>query len=91
MNIAKFDELYSKIKINGEYKQPEKNTPRMDNWSVDRYEYGNYFAAMADCGYTRWIGECAENGKTMWRVKYFYPDTMIYDQINEEDFDLIEL
>jgi hypothetical protein len=46
---------------------------------------------MSDCGYTRWIGECAENGKTMWRVKYFYPNTMIYDQINEEDFDLIEL
>ena len=60
-------------------------------WIIGQLTGTNYFAAMSDCGYTRWIGECAENGKTMWRVKYFYPNTMIYDQINEEDFDLIEL
>ena len=53
--MSKFDEVYKKIAVSKNYIKP--NYPRMDNWAVDRYEAENgMFAAMADGGYTRWLG-----------------------------------
>jgi hypothetical protein len=85
----KFDEVYRKIADSKNYVQP--NYPRMDNWAVDRYESGEYFAAMGDAGYSKWVGRLSDDGKVAWRVNSYCPKPLEFSGITEEEFEAIEL
>jgi hypothetical protein len=81
---AKFDQAYQKIAISKNYIEP--NYPRLDNWAISSYRVGDWFAAMSDGGYTRWIGKRGPDGKVLWRVSEYYPKPLEYSGITEEDF-----
>lgn len=81
---AKFDQAYQKIAISKNY--VESKYPRLDNWAIDSYRDGGWFAAMSDGGYTRWIGKRGPDGKVLWRVSEYYPKPLEYSGITEEDF-----
>lgn len=85
--MSKFDEVYKKIAVSKNYIKP--NYPRMDNWAVDRYEAENgMFAAMADGGYTRWLGKRID-GKVVWRVSDYYPKPLEYSGISVDEFEAL--
>ena len=87
--MSKFEELYRKIADRKNYIQP--NYPRMDNWAVDRYENGEYFAGMSDAGYCRWVGRMSEDCKVMWRVNDYYPKPLEYSGITAEEFEALTI
>ena len=85
--MNKFDEVYKKIAVSKNYIEP--NYPRLDNWAIDRYESGEYFAAMSDGGYTRWVGKRDANGKVLWRVSDYYPKPLEYSGISVDEFEAL--
>lgn len=89
MSTAKFEELYRKIKVNANYIKPDY--PRMDNWAIDRYVCGDYFASVSDGGYSRWIGKRGSDGKVLWRVNDYYPNPLEYSGISVDEFESLTL
>ena len=87
--MTKFEEFYKKIAIGKNYLAP--NYPRMDNWAVDRYECGTWFAGMSDAGYSKWVGKFDINGKVLWKVADYYPNPLEYSGITEEEFNVLEI
>lgn len=87
--MTKFDKLYSKIAIKANYIEP--NYPRMDNWAIDRYEAGEWFAAMADAGYSKWVGRRDTDGKVLWRVCKYYPAPLKYEGISVDEFEALDV
>lgn len=85
--MSKFDEIYRKIATPKNYIQP--NHPRMDNWAVDRYEAGEWFAGMSDAGYCRWVGQFDVNGRVVWRVDDCYPRPLTYSGITVDQFEAL--
>jgi hypothetical protein len=85
--MTKFEELYRKIATKSNYIEP--GYPRMDNWAIDRYEAGEWFAAMSDGGYSKWIGRRDADGKVLWRVCDYYPNPLKYEDITEEEFEAL--
>ena len=85
--MNKFDEVYKKIAVSKNYIEP--NYPRMDNWAIDRYEDGEWFAAMSDSGYTRWVGRRGPDGKVLWRVSDYYPKPLEYSGILVDEFEAL--
>ncbi len=85
--MSKFEDLYKKIATSKNYIQP--NYPRMDNWATDSYRDGDWFAAMSDAGYSRWVGKRDADGKVLWRVSDYYPKPLEYSGITEEEFESI--
>jgi hypothetical protein len=83
--MSKFEEVYRKIATNKNYIQP--NYPRLDNWAIDRYEAGEFFAAISDGGYRRWVGRYSADGKVLWRVNDYYPKPLEYVGISVDDFE----
>lgn len=82
--MNKFEAAYSKIATRKNYIEP--NYPRMDNWSMDRYEAADgWFAGMSDAGYSKWVG-LRVDGKVVWRVSDYYPKPLEYSGITEEEF-----
>jgi hypothetical protein len=57
----------------------------MDNWSVDIYKDGDWFAGMTDAGYCRYVGKKVD-GKVAWRVDEAYGNPYRFDSITEEQF-----
>jgi hypothetical protein len=87
--MSKFDEVYRKIATNKNYIQP--NYPRLDNWAIDRYEAGEFFAAISDGGYSRWVGRYSADGKVLWRVKDCYPKPLEYVGISVDEFETLDV
>ena len=87
--MNKFDKLYSKIAVRSNYIKPDY--PRLDNWAIDRYESGEWFAAMSDSGYTRWVGRRGADGKVLWRVDDRYPNPLTYSGISEAEFEALDV
>lgn len=85
--MEKFEELYKKIATSDNYVKP--NYPRLDNWAIDSYTSGDYFASMADGGYSRWVGKRSPDGKVLWRVNDYYPKPLEYSGITKEEFESI--
>lgn len=85
--MNKFDELYNKIAVSKNYIEP--TYPRLDNWAIDRYVDGEYFASMSDGGYTRWVGKRDANGKVLWRVSNYYPKPLEYSGISVDEFEAL--
>jgi len=83
--MSKFEEVYRKIAVNKNYIEPRY--PRLDNWAVDRYESGQYFAAICDGGYSRYVGKYGQNGWVEWRVNSYYPLPLSYVGITAEEFE----
>ncbi len=87
--MSNFETLYKKIATSKNYIQP--NYPRMDNWAIDSYRDGEWFAAMSDGGYSRWVGKRDSEGKVLWRVSDYYPKPLEYSGITQEEFEALEL
>ena len=83
--MNKFKQLYDKIATPKNYVQP--NYPRLDNWAVDRYENGKFFAGMADAGYTQWVGKFDDEGKVLWKVTDIYGKELNFFGITPEEFE----
>lgn len=78
-----FDKIYRKVSINKNYAEP--NYPRLDNWSIDTWTDGEWFALMSDAGYSRAVGKKA-NGKVLWRVDEDYGKPYRFSGITEQGF-----
>lgn len=78
-----FDKIYRKIRTDKNYVEPKY--PRMDNWSIDTWVDGEWFALMSDAGYCRAVGKKA-NGKVLWRADEAYGKPYRFDSITEKDF-----
>lgn len=87
--MQKFNEIYHKIAVRENYIQP--NYPRMDNWAVDRYETGKFFAGMADAGYTQWVGMFDEAGQVIWKVTDCYGKPLNFFGITAEEFEQVTI
>ena len=86
----KFRALYRKIAVRANYLEPAY--PRMDGWAIDRYETGMRFAAMADNGYTTWVGEYNETkSRSAWRVIDAYGKPLQFEGITEEEFLAVDI
>ncbi len=85
--MNKFEALYNKIAISKNYIEP--TYPRMDNWSLDRYETADgMFTGTGDAGYSKWVGKRVD-GKVVWRVSEYYPKPIEYSGITEENFNKV--
>lgn len=93
MVMNKFQEVYRLIVDNGNYIQPilPGGYLGMDNWASDRYEMGEWFAGMADAGYSRWIGRRDSEGNVLWRVNDYYPAPLEYAGITVEEFESLDV
>ena len=86
----KFRALYRKIAVSANYLEPAY--PRMDGWAIDRYETGLRFAAMADSGYTTWVGEYNKTkSRSAWRVIDAYGKPLQFEGITEEEFSVVDI
>lgn len=85
----KFKSLYDKIADRKNYIQP--TYARMDNWAVDRYETGKFFAGMADAGYTQWVGKFDDAGKVLWKVTDIYGKELGFFGITPEEFEQVTI
>ena len=83
--MNKFDEIYSAITKRENYVAPEKQSS-FDNWSVDYYRLGDWFAGMTSSGYERWVGKKDSTGRVIWRVNDYHPNPLIYRGISVEEF-----
>lgn len=84
-----FDELYKKIATRKNYVEPSYRTVG-GMWTTSSYKNGDWFAAMMDEGYSRYLGKKV-NGKVVWRVEDRYPNPLVFFNITEEQFLEIEL
>ena len=84
--MEQFDQIYSAIAQPANYIAPDNTARRMDNWAADRYQKDNWFAGMADGGYSRWVGQLDENGAAVWRVNWGYNRPLTYTDISVDDF-----
>jgi len=91
MSTYKFETVYKKIKVSNALVKPTSTYPRMEGWSVDRYEVGGYFAVVTDAGYCRRVGQMGEDRKTLWQVIDNYPERLDYRGITEEEFEKVEI
>ena len=85
-----FRALYRKIAVRANYLEPAY--PRMEGWAIDCYESGMRFAAMADSGYTTWVGEYDETkSRSAWRVIDACGKPLQFEGITEEEFLAVDI
>ena len=86
---SKFQSLYEKIAQRKNYREPAYRSTN-DNYILDIYNSGEYFARMSNGGYDREVGRMVD-GKVIWKACDYYPRPVSLSGISEEEFLSLEV